>query len=299
MHSSRAIARLLVLAPLAIGVGCSSAGSSICTRCDAGNEDGPSDPIADAPSWEEATIPDAESEVAAVDEAAAVDGEASIDQSESSGVDASTRDAKDAPAGEAAGPTPVPDAGYLFFDDFEQGSTDGWRTADWNDAGVPDSDWSVFVGDIGSVYSEVSLDNTEWHIAYASSDAVADQIVEAKMRVVEFYDNTPSYMAALFARYDLSSDSGYFMALRGDGSVIIRKRVQGKNASWAAGVDAGIVQGIWHTVRLEALGSTVNAFLDGKLVYSVVDGAPLVAGTAALGTYGATIEVDSIFLAQP
>ena len=57
------------------------------------------------------------------------------------------------------------------------------------------------------------------------------QIVEARLRVVEFYDASPSFVAALFARYDPIADSGYFLALRGDGSVIIRKRLQGKSAS--------------------------------------------------------------------
>ncbi len=294
MNISRAIARLAMLTPLAIGAGCSSSGTSTCTSCDAGKPDGPNDPvaIADAPAGEEAPSPDAESEVMAGDGSAAIGESASP-------VDGSARDAVDAPAGDVAEPTPVPDAGYLFSDDFEQGTTAGWLTMDWNDAGTPDSDWSVFIGDIGAVYSEVSLDDNEWHITYAGSDAVSDQIVEAKMRVVAFYDTTPSYMAALFARYDPNSDSGYFVALRGDGSVIIRKRVQGKNASWASGVDAGIAPGVWHVVRLEVLGNTANAFLDGKLVYSVVDSDPLVAGTAALGTFGATIEVDRIFLAQP
>jgi len=106
----------------------------------------------------------------------------------------------------------------------------------------------------------------------------------------EFYDTAPSFVAALFARYDPIADSGYFVALRGDGSIIIRKRAQGKSASWAAGVDAGIVPDRWYTVRLEVLGNTANAFLDGRLVYSVVDGAPLAQGTAALGTYGATLK---------
>jgi hypothetical protein len=193
----------------------------------------------------------------------------------------------------------VPDGGALLFSDFEDGMTDGWRSIDWNDGGTADHDWSVFLGDTGWVYSEGSLDTSEWHLSYADSNAVADQIVEAKMRVVEFYDIAPSFVAALFARYDPSTDSGYFVALRGDGSVIIRKRLQGKSASWAAGVDAGVVPGRWYTVRLEVLGSSVNAFLDGQLVYSVLDSAPLAKGTAALGSYGATLEVDSIFLAQP
>jgi hypothetical protein len=295
MLSPRTIARLAKLAPLVIGAACTSSGNPICTWCDGGKADRPNDPMADAPAREEASVPDAEPETAPQDQAAALDEEASVDRS---GVDGSVGDGRDAPAGEAVGPTSVPDAGYRFFDDFEQG-TDGWRTFDWNDADVPNSDWSVFASDIGSVYGEVSLDNDEWHIAYAGSDAVADQIVEAKMRVVGFYDTTPSYVAALFARYDPSSDSGYFVALRGDGYVIIRKRVQGKNASWAAGVDAAIVAGIWHVVRLEIVGNAAKAFLDGNLVYSVVDNAPLAAGTAGLGTFGATLEVDSIFLAQP
>ncbi len=301
MLISRAIARLAMLAPLVIGAGCSSSGHSPCTFCDAGKSDRPNDPmaVADAPAGQEATSPDAESEGAAGEDGSAdMDEDASIGQGEVS-VDGSADEALDAPASEAAGPTPVPDGGYLFSDDFEQGVAGDWLTADRNDAGAPDSDWSVFIGDIGAVYSEVSLDNDEWHLTHAASDAVADQIVEAKMRVVAFYDTTPSYMAALFARYDPNSDSGYFVALRGDGSVIIRKRVQGKNASWASGIDAGILPGVWHVVRLEVLGNTANAFLDGKLIYSVVDSDPLAEGTAALGTFGATIEVDRIFLAQP
>jgi hypothetical protein len=247
--------------------------------------------------------PDANSEAATDDQALALDEEAALDQANGFSRDGSEMDVEmeviDAPWGEAAGPSPVPDGGVLLFEDFSDGQADGWRTHDWNEAGAPDNDWTVFVNDTGSVYSEGSLDKSEWHIAFAGVDAVTDQIVEARLRVVEFYDATPSFVAALFARYDPVEDSGYFVALRGDGSVIIRKRLQGKSASWASGVDAGIVPGSWYTVRLEVLGSTLNAFLDGKLVYSVIDNDPLAAGTVALGTYGATVEVDRVFLARP
>jgi hypothetical protein len=114
------------------------------------------------------------------------------------------QDAVDAPWGEAAGPSPVPDGGVLLFEDFSDGKADGWRTHDWNEAGAPDNDWTVSVGDAGSVYSEGSLDKSEWHIAFAGAGPVTDQIVEARLRVVEFYDATPSFVAALFARYDPS-----------------------------------------------------------------------------------------------
>ena len=241
--------------------------------------------------------PDAESEAAAIDRAAPFDEGTQIDRTEPSILDGALMYEADAPSGEAAGP--AADAGYLLFDDFENGEAEEWQVVIWPDAGAHDTDWSVIVGDTGRVYSEDVLDETQWRIAYASSDAASDQIVEARMRVGDFYDATPSYVAALFARYDASSDSGYFLALRGDGSVIIRKRMQGKNASWAAGVDAGIVSGTWYTVRLEVVGSTVRAFLDGELVYTVLDSDPLARGTVALGTYGATLEVNQVFLAVP
>jgi hypothetical protein len=292
MSSSRALAWLaMTMAPLMIHAGCSHHESSPCAWCDAGMADRSSDP----PGQETTPIPDAEPEAAAFDQAESFDEEVQADQAEPSAVDGS----QDGSGGEAAVPSPVPDGGIVLVDNFEDGNLDAWRTTDKNDAGMQDSDWSVIQGDTGSVYSEGVLDDTEWHIAYANVDAIADQIVEARMRVIDFYGATPSYVAALFARYDPSTDSGYFLALRGDGSVIIRKRVHGKSASWASGVDANIVPGAWHTVRLEVLGNTANAFLDGELVYSVIDSDPIAAGTAALGTYGATIEVDSIFLAQP
>jgi hypothetical protein len=306
MLSYRAIAWLVLLAPLVIGAGCSSPASQPCTTCDAGNtdrSDGPSDPVADAPSPDTAPISDTETEAVVVDQALAFDQdrteEAPVDQAQPSALDGLEARQADGPGGEAAGLSPVPEGEILLWSDFEQGTTDGWRTADWTDAGTEDPDWSVFLGNTSYVYSEGSLDNREWHIAFTGSAAVADQIVEARMRVVEFYEAAPSFGAALFARYDPHTDSGYFVALRGDGSVIIRKRLLGKNASWKSGASAGIVPGAWYTVRLEALGDTVHAFLDGNLVYSVVDSDPLATGTAALGSYGATIEVDRIFLAKP
>lgn len=303
MHSFRAMAWLTILAPLVIGAACSSPKSQPCTWCDAGKADRPGASADLALAADATPIPDAASEVAALDQALAVDHGVSQDVprglAETFPQGGSEAGGTDAPAGEAAGLSPVPDGGVLLFEDFSDGKADGWRNHDWNEAGAPDDDWKVILGDTGSVYSESSLDKSEWHIVFAGASAVTDQIVEAKMRVVEFYDASASFVAALFARYDPTTDSGYFAALRGDGSIIIRKRLQGKSASWAAGVDASIAPGIWYTVRLEVLGSTVNAFLDGKLVYSIVDSDPLAAGTAALGSYGATVEVDRVLLAQP
>jgi GH43 family beta-xylosidase len=106
-------------------------------------------------------------------------------------------------------------------------------------------------------------------------------------------------MAAVFARYDAPSDSGYLLALRGDGRAILRKRTQGATASWASGPDLGIVPGHWYTVRLEVVGANVTAFIDGAFVMAVSDTNPLAGGTVAFGSYGATLEVQSVVVAKP
>jgi hypothetical protein len=285
-----------MLVPLVIGAGCSSSASAPCTACDGGNADRLSERV-QVQTSELGLLPDAESDAAAIDQAAPLDEGAQVDQKEPPILDSAQMiDETDAPSGATTWPTPVPDAGYLLFDDFKNGKTEDWEVMNWQDAGAHDTDWSVIVSDTGRVYSENVLDQNQWRIAYANSDAVLDQIVEARMRVNDFYENTPAYVAALFARYDPGSDSGYFVALRGDCSLIIRKRMQSKNASWMAAVDANIVPGIWHTIRLEVVGSTARAFLDGELLYTVVDSEPLGQGTVALGTYGATVEVDQVFV---
>jgi hypothetical protein len=106
-------------------------------------------------------------------------------------------------------------------------------------------------------------------------------------------------MVGLFARYDASADSGYLLALRGDGSVIVRRRDHGVTASWGPGVAAGITTGDWYTVRLEVIGDAINAFLDERPIYSVTDDAPLPGGGLALGTVGATLETDRVAAAEP
>jgi len=281
MFRASAIVHLVIVAPFAIGAGCAGpVKQSSCTRCDAG------------------TAGQTDVSLLVPDDTATYEDTSLIDQTELPSLD-DAQAKPDVLSGEAARPSPMPDGGYMFYEDFESGVAEGWEVEEWPDAGTHDTDWSVITIDTGSVYAEGVLDQTQWHISYVSLKASSDQIVEATMRVADFYDPTPSSAAALFARYDSVSDSGYFVALRGDGSVIIRKRTNGKNASWAAGVDAGIVSGDWHVVRLEVVGNTARAFLDGNWVYTAVDSDPLSGGTVALGSYGATLEVDSVFIALP
>jgi hypothetical protein len=284
MSVSRAFAALPMLAPLLAGVGCSSAGGSPCTYCDGGKTDVPSDIAEDFPASEAG--PAAE----AADEAVASPAEVG---------DGRPPTTRDTPPGETPQLTPIPDGGYRLVDDFQTSEAPGWEVLGEESPSGSLDDWSVILGTSGSVFSEGILDADNWHLAYATAAIGPDQIVEAKLRAVDFYAEAPSYVAALFARYDPTADSGYFVALRGDGSVIVRRRDHGISASWGSGVDAGIRAGVWYIVRLEVIGHALNAFIDGTPVASVIDDNPLASGGIALGTLGATMEVDRVSAAEP
>ena len=225
--------------------------------------------------------------------------DSAIDGAVDGAVDRAVDESWDEQARETISLSPIPAANVVFGDSFQDGRMDGWQPADPGSGGALDTDWSIVVGPSGPVYCQGTLDDRTWHISRASTSPLGDQIVEAIVRIDDFYADTSSYMAAVFARYDAPSDSGYLLALRGDGRAILRKRTQGATASWVTGPDLGIVPGTWYTVRLEVVGATVTGFVDGAFVMAVTDTAPIASGTVALGTYGATMEVQNVVVAKP
>lgn len=280
MARAPTLAALVLLAPTLAGASCGSSARP-CTVCDAGLPDLP--PL----------------ELPAEDARPVADAAADLPMVPADAPDSRPSATRDTPPGETPWPTPLPDAGYLFFDDFQN-----LRAPDWSAPGVTDRDaglggWSVVLGSSGSILAQGLLDPNTWHITYAAASTSTDQIVEARLRIVDVHAETPAYGAALFARYDPAADSGYLVALRADGSLTLRRRDRGVTSSWGSGVAAGIRTGVWYTIRLEAVAGALNAFLDGQPVYSVSDPDPLPAGALALGTIGATVEVDRASAATP
>ena len=283
--SSIARCCVLICLPGVAGLGCSSAPPTPCRNCDAGPADLAVDRARDRPASEAGPAPETASEVAPPA------NDASEERPPAT---------RDTPPGEAPQLSPIPDAGYLFDDDFHTGKASGWelRAPDGTDASI--GAWSVVNGTSGNVLAQGIVDPDTWQIAYTRAAVTGpDQIIEARLRIVELYAATPSSVVALFGRYDPASDSGYFVALRGDGAALIRKRDHGVSASWGGATPAAIQSGIWYTVRLEIMGSAISAFIDGLPVYSVIDDAPLYGVRVALGTIGATMEVDRVSAGEP
>ncbi|MBN2573073.1 MAG: hypothetical protein JXP73_00780 [Deltaproteobacteria bacterium] len=280
MAIPRAYARLALVAPLAAG--CVASPAVPCVYCDGGKADTRMLVAGDVAASEAALFDLATGETAPPIDTA----------------DAFLPATRDVPAGEAPTPTPILDAGHLFVDDCAMGKAPGWEELRAPGSSAYPNDWFVIPGETVSLYAQGTLDAEHWRIAYAVAPLGPDQIVEAKLRVVDFYAEAPSYMAALFGRYDPTSDSGYLVALRGDGSVTIRRRERGVSASWGGGVTLGIRPAVWYTVRLEIIGGAITAFVDGTPVYWVTDDNPLESGGAALGTFGATLEAEYVLAAE-
>lgn len=176
----------------------------------------------------------------------------------------------------------------LFSDDFEDGAPNDWQAS----AGT----WVVMT-DGSKVYAQTGAGTGSSVLSSAPHSASAeaawtDQIIEAKIKINAFGGSSTSYFAALYGRYD-GSDY-YALALRSDGKIAIRKNT----STLGSAVAAGIAPGTWYTVRLEIVGSTLKAYVNGTLEDSETD-ASLTAGGIALAAVNTTAEFDDVRVSEP
>jgi hypothetical protein len=138
-----------------------------------------------------------------------------------------------------------------------------------------------------------------WRVSQAG-EFWSDQVVEARMKVSSFGGSTSGFMAALYGRYDLRPEQscGYYVALRGDGKLALRKVAGGVDSDLGTAVSAGIVAGRWYSLRLEIVGTTLRAYLNGVLRATQTDSS-CTSGGVAVGSQGALFEVDDVLVSPP
>ena len=215
----------------------------------------------------------------------------------SMGIDASS--GASGGAGRDAGMT-TPDAGMpidsgatgqaIFFDDFETGSASRWTTNS-------PADWSVVDVDGGThVYQQSAVSNT-FRVAASGSVVWADQAVEAKVNILSFGGSSTSYLAAVYARFkDL--DNHYYLAVESNTKLTIRKNSGGTNTKLTSAVDTGMTTGAWHTVKLQAKGSTLSAYVDGVEKVTVSD-TSIASGGIGLGCTNSSAQFDDVKVTIP
>lgn len=140
---------------------------------------------------------------------------------------------------------PVASAATLLADDFEDGSADGWTRS-------------------GGSWSVVTDGSRAYRQSGTSSDARAlvggawtDQAVQVRVKPGAY--NGSGRHVAVLARAR-STGEYYYLALTNTGSVVLGRR-SGGGFTTLASAAAAAPTGSWHTLRLEAFGTTLRGFL--------------------------------------
>jgi len=197
-------------------------------------------------------------------------------------------------ASDAASCAPPPGGLPLpFFDDFEDGDASGWVPfSDSGDLG----DWSV-VDDGGNfVYQErVAWDDEVWSVG--GDRNWTDVRVEVRVKFVSetYPDEGLLYLGARFGTSDQ-----YYVEYRSDGRFRVRKHAQGTTSDMLnadAPTPAGL--GTWHDLALTLEGGAITLELDGAVLGTMADAAPLVAGGIALGSRDAVVAFDDVRVTAP
>jgi hypothetical protein len=166
----------------------------------------------------------------------------------------------------------------LFSDTFEDGAADGWTTSGGS--------WSV-VTDGTKVYRQTGTSGNAR--ALASTASWTDQAVEARVKPLAFAGG--SEFVAVLARVQ-SSTSYYYATLRNANKIEIKKLVSG-SATLLATVDFTVNTNTWYTLRLEAQGTTLRAFVNGTLYLTASD-SQFASGKIGLATYNASASFDNV-----
>lgn len=174
---------------------------------------------------------------------------------------------------------PSAHAATLFGADFTGGAS-GWTRSGGS--------WSV-VTDGSAVYRQSGTGSDAR--ALAGSGSWTDYTVEARVKPTAF--NGSARHAGVIARAQ-STSAYYYLALTNTGEVRLGRRGSGGHTTLAS-ASATVSAGTWYRLRLEAAGTTLRGFVDGRLVATAADSA-YSAGTVGLATYYSSASFDDVLV---
>lgn len=191
--------------------------------------------------------------------------------------------------GDAGNVGGAPALAAVFFDDFESGAATKWTTT----LGT----WAIV--DDGSKAYEQSVQENKLQIAIANDACVADQIIDAKVKIIGFKGQSNSYVAALFGRV-LSPSTHYLLALGSDGKLALRKRVNSTSTGATAigtAVTTAITAGTWYDVHFEIVGTSLKGCI-GAVCVTGTDSS-IASGSVAVGTVNTSARFDDVRVTSP
>ncbi|MDI1465205.1 pectinesterase family protein [Catellatospora sp. KI3] len=173
-------------------------------------------------------------------------------------------------------------AATLFTDDFTDGDSSGWTASGGT--------WSV-AADGGNVLRQSGTSSDAR--ARAGSSAWTNYTVTARVKPIAF--NGSNRFAALLARAQ-SSTSYYYLALRSNHTVELKKLVNGSSTTLATGA-VTVTAGTWYTLSLSVSGTTLRGTVNGGTALTAADG-QFATGGIGVATYYASASFDDVTVAD-
>ena len=174
-------------------------------------------------------------------------------------------------------------AATLFSDDFEDGNAAGWTTSGGT--------WSV-VSDGSFVFRQSGTSADA--LARAGSSSWTDYTVTAQVEPLAFGASTR--FVALLARVQ-SNTAYYYLALQGDGTLVLGRRVSGTLTTLAS-TPFAVATGTRYSLSLTVAGSALTGSVGGGPSLSATDG-QFSTGQVGFATRFASGELDNVVVASP
>jgi hypothetical protein len=199
-----------------------------------------------------------------------------------------------APSASADAGPQAPPGTLLLQENFEnfQAAASGWATSSG-------SVWEVQTDSqvVSNVYTQSEATSSTPDLATAGDVAWRDVVVEADMKILAFNGSSSSYMAGLCVRVS-DAQNFYLIGVRSnDGKLGLRRYADGGTNLVQSDFDKGTT-GVWYHLKVEAIGSTLSAYLDGTMMFSETDDTHK-SGGIALCTVRASASFDNIRVSAP
>jgi pectate lyase len=169
-------------------------------------------------------------------------------------------------------------ANTLFSDDFEDGNSDGWTKSGGT--------WSV-VTDGSRVFRQAGTSSDAR--ARAGSSSWTNYSVQTRVKPLAF--NGSNRFFAVLARAQ-SNTSYYYLALRSNNTVELKKLVSGSSTTLATAA-VSVSANTWYTLRLEVNGTSLKGFVNSQQAVSATD-SQFSSGNVGVATFYASASFDDV-----
>lgn len=164
---------------------------------------------------------------------------------------------------------------------------------------VEGSAWEVQTDSelVSNVYTQTETTRSQPNLSVAGAMSWRDVIVEADVLIRSFNGSSSSYMAGLCVRVQ-DAENFYLIGIRSnDGRLGLRRYADGATNLIQSELEEGTT-GVWYRLRVEAVGSTITAYLDEQLMFSQTDD-DLASGGIGLCTVRAAASFDNVRVTAP